>query len=390
MSTKIKYFFFIIIFVIGATGFLFYNVYSIKYYSASVEDQKNHSIERENIEKSIIRNLLPQNKADTIRLLFFGDMMLDRHVGERLNGKIDYLFEKIFSATSTIQASSTEDKNTKLDFFEYDVVGCNLEGAVTNNGSHYLPLMEYDFAFHPDLVKQLKDYNISTFNLANNHFTDQGARGIIETRENLSRMGLNYFGCQDGKVGDCSYQILEIKNEKIGLIGFSMVYGKLDEELVKEIVSQVASSSDYVIVNIHWGKEYEHEINITQNRTAHFLVDSGADIVIGHHPHIVQGLEIYKDKPIFYSLGNFIFDQYFSYDTQEGLAVAIEPDKDLVNIDLIPFISRLSQVEIMDIKAKEKFFKRFLDISVVEQGIAEQIYSGNIKIKYENIKKYSR
>ncbi len=107
------------------------------------------------------------------------------------------------------------------------------------------------------------------------------------------------------------------------MAGFSQVYGLLDADKMLETVRDLASSSDYVVVNIHWGIEYQSKHGQIQQDLAHKLVDAGADAIIGHHPHVVQGSEVYKGKPIFYSLGNFIFDQYFSVETQRGLAVGL-------------------------------------------------------------------
>lgn len=300
-----------------------------------------------------------------IRMLFFGDMMLDRHVGERIKKYgLDYIFEKL--------ASSTEENF----FLDYDLIGCNLEGAVTNNGAYYNPIMSYDFAFAPDLIEQLKKYNFNFFNLANNHFADQGERGIIETRNNLDEIGINYSGCKDGKIGDCSYKILNIANKKIGIAGFSMVYGKFDIEKTNNIARQLASTTDWVIVNIHWGAEYEHQFNKIQQKTAHNLIDAGADIIIGHHPHVVQGIEAYKNKLIFYSLGNFIFDQYFSRDTQAGLAVEINITDNNIQFFLYPIKSKQSQVELMSGEEKEKFLSKLADLSQVNEEYKEKIIKG--------------
>jgi len=312
---------------------------------------------------------LPVVEDKPISLFFFGDMMLDRHVGEKIKQHgIDYLFNKLASTTQG-------------NFFAgYDIVSSNLEGAVTNNGKHYLPQMQYDFAFHPNLILGLKNYGFNFFSLANNHFSDQGERGIIETRENLENLSMNYSGCADGRTGDCSFKIIEINNKKIGMAGFSMVYSKLDESKIDRIISSLASTTDFVIVNIHWGKEYEHNFNTVQQKTAYLMIDAGADIIIGHHPHVVQGIEIYNNKPIFYSLGNFIFDQYFSPDTREGLAIGVEIENDREKYYLYPLKSKLSQVELME-EEKEIFFNKFIIWSRIDSGLAEQIKTGGFTVK---------
>jgi poly-gamma-glutamate synthesis protein (capsule biosynthesis protein) len=307
-------------------------------------------------------------KPLAISFLFFGDMMLDRSVGKRIKEKgLDYLFEKL------------ADEENKF-FQGIDIIGCNLEGAVTNNGSHYAPQVAYDFAFHPDLINQLKKYNFNFFNLANNHLYDQGKRGVNETEKNLSEMNFNYSGCVDGVIDECSSKIIDISNKKIAMAGFSTVYSKLDKEKLKTEIKNLADKSDLVIVNMHWGIEYTNIFNKTQQELAHILIDAGANIVIGHHPHVVQGIEIYKNRPIFYSLGNFIFDQYFSKETQEGFAVGINIEDEKTSIFLYPFKSKLSQVELMEEKEKQEFLKNLVDWSEVEDDHIEQIKNGRIEL----------
>lgn len=338
-------------------------------------------------------------EKDYVYMLFSGDMMLDRHVGEKIKSAsssaagLDNIFGNL--------ASSTDG-----GFFSgYDLVACNLEGAVTDNGAHYAPANAYDFAFAPELIGGLKKYNFNFFNLANNHFSDQGERGIMETRKNLDALDFDYVGCKDKQTGVCSSKIIEVAGKKIGMAGFSMVYGQFNLQEAEKIVSDLASSTDLVIVNIHWGVEYQHQFNKTQEKIGHALLDAGADIIIGHHPHVAQGMEIYHGKPIFYSLGNFVFDQYFSPDTQEGLAVSIDVDFSKDNdslqsgstaliaigdygagaseiaISLFPIKSKASQVELMTGDDKEEFLRKFAGWSKVDEKYKEQINSGRILLK---------
>jgi len=270
------------------------------------------------------------NIKNPIRMLFLGDMILDRYVAQKIKEQgIDYLFSEL----------------EKQNFFDnYNLVAANLEGAVTNSGVHYPPAMGNDFAFDPQIIKELKNYNFSFFNLANNHLTDQGEQGIVETRDNLDELGFYYSGCRDGGVDECSVKIIEIKNKKVALVGLSMVYSKFDLAKAKELIKGLADRVDLLIVNIHWGEEYNTQFSLYQQEIGRGLIDAGADLIIGHHPHIVQGIEIYspsgeagKNKPIFYSLGNFVFDQYFSAETQKGLAVELLLEKSKLHFNLHPY-----------------------------------------------------
>jgi poly-gamma-glutamate synthesis protein (capsule biosynthesis protein) len=368
------------------------------------------------------QNDLPLPRAGTmeplnepLRLLFFGDLMLDRHVGERIAAKgLEHLLMGLASppapplrgefnapAESTrsgtlprlsdetgrdplrvVSAEALNTTSTPLLSRRFDIVAANLEGAVTDNGAHYAPVNAYDFAFAPGLISQLKPYGFNFFNLANNHILDQGQRGYKETLSNLEGLAIAYSGCPDTRTGDCSARITEINGQQISFLGFSQVYGALDRD---DVLRQVASSSeaaDLVIVNIHWGREYEHDFLPNQQELGRALVDAGADIIIGHHPHVVQGMEVYKDRPIFYSLGNFIFDQYFSPDTQDGLAVEVAVFDDEMELTLHPLQSRSSVVSEMAGEEREGFLKRFSGWSVLSEDLANSAQTGEINVKF--------
>ncbi len=314
---------------------------------------------------SYVTGYFVKNLKEDINLLFFGDMMLDRSVGKLIqkNG-LSYIFSEIPD-----------------DFFNnYNLISANLEGTVTKNGDHYSPQKKYDFAFTPSLVKELKKYNFTFFNLANNHFADQGIVGMKETRENLDKLNYNYSGCQNGKVGECSSRIIDVGDEKFGMIGLSSVYGDLDMDSIAKIIQDLEKKVDLIVVNIHWGNEYEHNFSKKQQKLAHNLIDFGADIIIGHHPHVIEGMEIYKNKAIFYSLGNFIFDQYFSKKTQEGLAVKINKRGEELNFELIPFKSKYSQISLLKDKEKQGFLKRFVKYSKLEKNDLENILTGELNL----------
>lgn len=312
-----------------------------------------------------------KNDTNVVSFLFFGDLMLDRSVKKVIDDKgINHLFDGI----------AGEEKR----FFKgVDIVSANLEGAVTNGGQHYSPSYAYDFAFHPDWISQLKEYKFNFFNLANNHLTDQGQKGVTETQENLDKLLLNYVGCSDGQVGSCSSRILDVAGKRIGFLGMSMVYSHFDMESIRTTVSELIDETDLIIANVHWGVEYTHQFNGIQQNIAHNLIDAGVDVIIGHHPHVVQGMEVYKDKPIFYSLGNFIFDQYFSNETQEGLAIGLATDLNSDNnykLYLYPFKSHISHPQLMKNTVKEDFFSRFTSWSQIDNQYKTQILQGFLSL----------
>jgi len=312
-------------------------------------------------------NLTTASKEEKpLKLLFFGDIMLDRHIKEKIKQKgFDYLFAKF---------------ELPKEWQQPDIMAANLEGAVTTNGKHYPPEVSIDFAFDPKDVARLKKYNFNFFSIANNHVTDQGKQGYIETRENLDKLNFNYSGCPDKQVGECNIKILDIKNTKIAVLSYSMVYGILDEEKMLAQIKDAKARTDLVIVNMHWGVEYEQASRKNIQTFGHKIVDAGADMIIGGHPHVVQEMEIYSGKPIFYSLGNFIFDQYFSRATQEGLAVGINWQDKKIAINLFPLQSKSAQMELMTGERREKFLEWLAGSSKVGEEYREQIKNGKIKL----------
>jgi poly-gamma-glutamate synthesis protein (capsule biosynthesis protein) len=152
----------------------------------------------------------------------------------------------------------------------------------------------------------------------------------------------------------------------------------------KQIAKQIEDIKFYnpetfLVVLIHWGTEYKTVSSSGQDTLAHLIIDSGADLIIGGHPHVVQEVEKYNDKLIFYSLGNFVFDQYFSKETQEGLAIGMEiyPEKKVYT--LYPIVNKSSQARLMDDAEKAEFLNNLLTNSSEE--LQESIKQGVIEIK---------
>jgi len=282
-------------------------------------------------------------KEESVKMLFFGDLMLDRDVKARLRQDgMEYILGGL----------------QKENFFSgYDIISANLEGTVTNDGKYYWPEKQFDFAFLPEDVLKLKKYGFNFFNVANNHSYDQGRKGVAETEENLKNMGYNFSGCMDGSVGGCSSTVLNIKDKKVGMAGFS-IFGAFDLNKAEDIIFELDKIADIIAVNIHWGDEYKTKHNEYQEKIAHGLIDAGADIIIGHHPHVVEDIEEYKGKYIFYSLGNFIFYQYFSDEVKTGLAVAAEFKENDIFIKLEPIISNWIAVSLVNENKKKEILEK--------------------------------
>lgn len=258
-------------------------------------------------------------------ILFVGDIMLDRGVkyyseksaGENAN---DFVFEKI-----------------RQMLLGYNIVAANLEGPITDNDSVSITAkmeapQSYFFTFDPSWATTLFENNIRLVCLGNNHILNFGGMGLLSTKNYLKEAGVEYFGAPDQPRS----ALLDINGIKISVISYNefSAYGKIEEKLSIEEIKRAREISDVVIVYSHWGVEYEPDPPDAVTRTAHKFIDAGADLIIGSHPHVVQSMEVYKEKRIYYSLGNFIFDQYFSEETKKGLGVGLKIEKTGETIEL--------------------------------------------------------
>ena len=289
-------------------------------------------------------------------IVFAGDIMLGRYVGEvvKANGA-GYPFLKIKDAVSSA-----------------DEAIANLEGPLTKINND--PGNQMRFNFDPALAGELSSAGFDAVSLANNHALDQGAPGLSDTQADLKAAGLGYFG--DPARADGPVYQFTADGKKIAVLGFQMVYGKLDSVGYAAAIAAAKKEADFVIVMPHWGTEYKHEANAIQINSAHAFIDAGADMIVGSHPHVVEGIEIYKNRPIFYSLGNLIFDQYFSKDTQEGLMLRLNFSGDQGSVDLLPLEIPKSQPVLVDGDKKAKTLQEVASLS--DPALKDQILTGNI------------
>jgi poly-gamma-glutamate capsule biosynthesis protein CapA/YwtB (metallophosphatase superfamily) len=176
--------------------------------------------------------------------------------------------------------------------------------------------------------------------------------------------------------------IKTVNVKKIAIVGLDLFDHNFEQEKTKEIFDAVKPYSDYRIAFIHWGTEYTAQPQDKQKEIAHQIIDLGADIILGHHPHVVQSVEIYNNKPIFYSLGNFVFDQYFSKETQEGLGVQIKLLPYQIQYELLPINIAKSQPQFMQGDDKEKFLNYLAKISDLDENISNQIKNGYLSLDF--------
>lgn len=205
-----------------------------------------------------------------------------------------------FNAYYNAQGPDYFFKNVRSILEEDDLSIINLEGTFTDSDQR----QEKTFAFKadPEYVSILTGSSIEAANLANNHSRDYGEESYTDTVETLDQAGIASFGYDQ-------VDLLEINEVKVGLTGIYELAEHLDkqQEVKENIAALKEAGAQVIIVNFHWGIEKEYVPNDTQKTLAHLAIDEGADLVIGHHPHVLQGIERYKGKYIAYSLGNFSF-----------------------------------------------------------------------------------
>jgi len=283
---------------------------------------------------SIATTTLP---AKGITILFVGDIMLDRGVARHA--------DKFGKDSLLIKVEEILKNN--------DAVIGNLEGTITDNASiAQVNNKILRFTFSPTFLNFLNKYHFTAVSLANNHALDFGNDGYDKTVENLDSVGIVSFGSPLNSTRVSNKIIL--KKKTICLVGYHDLYVNNEEKAVEEI-NKIKGECDYTVLFAHWGDEYIKTPNARQISLAHMFVDAGADLVIGAHPHVVQTHEIYKNKAIFYSLGNFIFDQDFSYNTTHGLMVRVEITEDKTKFNLIPTFVDRAEVSVDETQVEEIF-----------------------------------
>lgn len=264
-------------------------------------------------------------KTTEISFLAVGDIMLSRNVAGTMakNDKDAYL-----------PFRGLEDLLHETDFN----FG-NLESPFSGTDS-FNPTGSLVFNAPTWTLPGLVQYNFKVLNLANNHALDQGKEGILYTKKLLTDNGLVPLGVGKDLTEAWQGRVYNAKGIRVGFVGAS--YSSVndggsatnpyvarieDVAKLKLAIQDLKTKSDFIVVTMHAGTEYVRSPNPSQTAFARAAVDAGADMVIGAHPHWAQTFEKYKDKYIFYSLGNFVFDQMWSQDTKEGLTLKITLSK---------------------------------------------------------------
>jgi poly-gamma-glutamate synthesis protein (capsule biosynthesis protein) len=287
--------------------------------------------------------------TEVLKIVAVGDILLGRGVQSRLKrANKDYIYP--FLETADILRKG-------------DVVFANLEEPITSRTHSLTDIKQggkYVLKNEVDCIKGLEYAGFNLFSLANNHIMDYYEDGLYDTQAILKEHNMAFSGASKNIEEAKKPAIIEKKGYKIGLLSYTdmaeITYKgnpplrflaeeskagvakrpeKFDDTIKSEI-EKLRKEVDILMVSLHWGYEESFKIGDSQVEFAHDLIDNGVDVILGHHAHQFQGIEIYKGKPVFYSLGNFIFDQN-DPENQEAFIISMEfIDNELVSLEGVP------------------------------------------------------
>lgn len=299
-------------------------------------------------------------KPEPVTLLFAGDVQLSQHVMGA--------YGKAGNHISGVVGETYLDRMRAADIFMV-----NEEFPFSGRGQ--AADKQYTFRSPPEHVSLLKDMGIDIVTLANNHALDYGRDALLDTCATLEEAGILYVGAGSGLERAKKLETIEMKGRKIGFLGASRVIptgswnaGKdtpgmlttYDPAILLEEIEKAREVSDFLVVYVHWGIERNEKPEDYQRTLGKQYIDAGADMVIGSHPHVLQGIEYYNGKPIIYSLGNFVFGSSIP---KTMLAEAVV-DEDGVELFLVPGTSSAGFTrELTDEKQISQFYQYIEGIS---------------------------
>lgn len=253
-------------------------------------------------------------------MVFAGDIMLSRSVGELMAARQDWLWP--FRSIASVTAGA-------------DLAFANLETTISAGDGPPQGCL-YCFRADPRAVQGLVYAGFDVLSVANNHIWDYGSDAFTDTLGHLARAGIDAVG---GGADDASARapvFRDVGGTRVAFLAYTNLLSdsagagpgrpganRYDDTRMKDDIAVARDRSDIVIVSFHAGDEYREQPNQWQRKAYHTAIDSGADLVIGHHPHVIQALERYRDGWIAYSLGNFVFDQTFSPETMTSVLLSV-------------------------------------------------------------------
>jgi poly-gamma-glutamate synthesis protein (capsule biosynthesis protein) len=309
-----------------------------------------------------------------VSLLALGDVNLGRTVGQEiLKGKIDYPFEKFGNVLTRA-----------------DVVFANLECPVTDqNGETQSPKSNVVFCAPPNAGVTLRRAGITVVSTANNHAFDYGLKGLRETIKFLKQDSVQFMGTVTDSGAEFAPVIVECNGIKIGFLAYTQtvnIRGRwnglisvFDSARAQSEIDTLRPKVDFVIASYHGGDEYKDVPGKFADREMKLLAEFGTDVVIGHHPHVPQGIEIYRGCLIFHSLGNTVFNQPQRFWTQRSFAALLALKKrngvkEISSIELIPFRSGYQPKTDLNVVDTQELIDRIQTLSTITITHTERGY----------------
>jgi poly-gamma-glutamate capsule biosynthesis protein CapA/YwtB (metallophosphatase superfamily) len=337
MKWKILLFLFLIIFIYNfVLGYIIFTNYkNFKTYIPSPKKvifsyiNKTISKAQFNPQPLSLNNIFSDNhtwiatlSADRVRtIISTGDIIPARSVNNNvvMRNNPNWPYEKVKQNTASMKP---------------DILFINLESPLINN----CPTTTEGMIFCGNVtnIEGLKYFGVNVANVANNHFDNHGYSAIQDTLSLLTNNGIL-------TVGSTNPGFANIKGKTIAFLGYNNIGAPekgiawAKEETIKQDIAAAKQKADIVIVQFHWGTEYMAQPDNNQKKLGRFAIDSGADLVIGNHPHWIQPIEFYKGKLITYAHGNFVFDQMWSQKTREGVVGKYTfYDNQLIDVQYFP------------------------------------------------------
>ncbi|HBY73169.1 MAG TPA: hypothetical protein DEG44_00560 [Candidatus Kerfeldbacteria bacterium] len=297
-----------------------------KYYIKVRAVQSSHVTGKWSIAQSFTTTAKPPVITNTI---FAGDVMLSRYVAR---------------ATEQTGDMAAPFVNIADEFTRNDLAFVNLEAPFQEYGPWDVADDSMTFKVNPQMMEGLQLAGIDIVSLANNHVYNAGQAGVDYTKQYLA----------DNRIAYCleHWDIREVNGLQFAFLCYSYDLNLDIDKLIADLQEVQNLGADVIIVSMHNGAEYTETISSSQSNFAHLAIDYGADLVIGHHPHVVQRMEEYNGKYIFYSLGNLIFDQDWSWPTQLGAVVKVTWEND-----------QAKKIEFKPIKIDDDFQPRLMDFA---------------------------
>lgn len=307
-----------------------------------------------------------QSRPATLTVAGAGDMIFDRGVRTLINASGGAA--PLARVASILKAA--------------DVAIANLESVLATGGTKDAAkraIKDVTLQGDPRGIESLKIAELDAVSLANNHVLDYGPQPLLDTIAALDKAGIGHAGAGADKTAAWTPATIERNGATTAYLAFSHIIpagfiaqddragfasGRMDMSLVEAAIREAKKTHDYVIVSFHWGVEYQDNPTAQQVENAHRAIDAGADMVLAHHPHVIQGVEFYKKGLIAYSLGDFVFDHY-SRKTGEAFILNAQMGPDGIGeVTAIPvYLDKYGRPEVVTGSAASVILKRLKSIS---------------------------